>query len=96
MKHYIYLYLVIINIVGFLSMYIDKRKAKKHQWRISENTLMLIALIGGSVGSLVGMNIFKHKTKHLKFSIGIPLILLLQLVFIMYFELKEISWINLN
>ncbi|MCR6513807.1 MAG: DUF1294 domain-containing protein [Clostridium sp.] len=95
MKHYIYLYLVIINIVGFLSMYIDKRKAKKHEFRISENTLMLIALIGGSVGSLIGMNIFRHKTKHIKFSIGIPLILLLQLVFIMYFELKEIYWFHL-
>ncbi|WP_194192363.1 DUF1294 domain-containing protein [Clostridium chrysemydis] len=95
MKHYIYLYLVIINIVGFLSMYIDKRKAKKHKFRISENTLMLIALIGGSVGSLIGMNIFRHKTKHIKFSIGIPLILLLQLVFIMYFELKEIYWFHL-
>lgn len=95
MKHYIYLYLVIINIIGFLSMYIDKRKAKKHEWRISENTLILIALIGGSVGSLIGMNIFKHKTKHIKFSIGIPLIILLQLVFIMYFELKEIYWFHL-
>lgn len=95
MKHYIYLYLVIINILGFLSMYIDKRKAKKHEWRISENTLILIALIGGSVGSLIGMNIFKHKTKHIKFSIGIPLIILLQLVFIMYFELKEIYWFHL-
>lgn len=95
MNYYIYLYLIIINIVGFLSMYIDKRKAKKHQWRISENTLMLIALIGGSIGSLIGMNIFKHKTKHIKFSIGIPLILLLQLVFIMYFELKEIYWFHL-
>lgn len=87
MKYIFYNYLVIINLIGFISMYIDKRKAKKHKWRISENTLILIAFIGGSVGSLIGMHLFRHKTKHIKFYIGIPLILLLQMLFILYINL---------
>lgn len=73
-----FLYLLIVNAAGFLSMLVDKLKAKKNLWRIPESTLLTIALIGGSVGSLVGMYTVRHKTKHLKFTIGVPLILVVQ------------------
>ena len=67
------IYLVIINVLGFLIMGLDKAKAKKQKYRISENTLLFVALIGGSLGSYLGMYCFHHKTKHMKFYIGIPL-----------------------
>lgn len=79
MKYFL-LYLLIINAIGFLIMLIDKEKAKKKKWRIPEATLMGIAAIGGSVGSLMGMYTFRHKTKHLKFTLGIPAILVAQLI----------------
>lgn len=72
-------YLLTINIVGFFSMYLDKRKARKKVWRIPEATLFLIALIGGSIGSIVGMHTFRHKTRHWYFVYGMPVILLLQI-----------------
>ena len=68
-------YLLIINAAGFLLMLVDKWKAKKNRWRVRESTLLLIAALGGSVGSLAGMYLFRHKTRHLKFTLGIPLIL---------------------
>ena len=71
-------YLLIINAAGFLLMLVDKWKAKKNRWRIRESTLLLIAALGGSVGSLAGMYLFRHKTQHLKFTLGIPLILAAQ------------------
>lgn len=71
-------YLTIINAVGFSFMLVDKRRAQKKHWRIPEATLMGIAAIGGSLGSLAGMYLFRHKTKHPKFTIGIPAILILQ------------------
>lgn len=73
-------YLLIINAVGFVLMLVDKYKAKKKRWRIPEATLMGVAAIGGSVGSLIGMYTVRHKTKHLKFTVGIPVILVLQIV----------------
>ena len=73
-------YLVIINAVGFLIMLIDKRKAQKNLWRISERSLMSIAVFGGSVGVLLGMYAFRHKTKHLKFTMGVPIILAVQIL----------------
>ena len=73
------LYLVILNIAGFISMGIDKAKAKKHAWRIPEKTLFLIAILGGSLGSILGMQVFRHKTKHIQFVVGIPLILVVQI-----------------
>ncbi len=78
-------YLLIMNIIGFLSMGIDKKKAKKNQWRIPEKTLFLIAIIGGSLGSIIGMQFFRHKTKHTSFKIGMPCIFILQLVILVYF-----------
>lgn len=75
---YLTVYLVIINAAGFLFMLADKKKAKKGAWRIPEATLMTIAAVGGSIGSLLGMYTFRHKTKHPKFTVGIPLILVAQ------------------
>ena len=76
----VYAYLIIINAAGFLFMRIDKRKAQKDLWRIPERTLMAIALMGGSIGVLLGMNLFHHKTKQDKFRIGIPIILSVQIL----------------
>lgn len=73
-------YLLIINAAAFLLMLIDKWKARKNRWRIPEATLMTVAALGGSIGSLLGMYTFRHKTRHPKFTLGIPLILALQLV----------------
>lgn len=79
MTQLILLYLLIINAVGFLLMLVDKLKAKKNLWRIPEATLMTAAALGGSIGCLIGMYTVRHKTKHLKFTLGIPLILVAQI-----------------
>ena len=76
----LFLYLLIMNAAGFISMLADKHKAKKKLWRIPEATLLAIAALGGSIGSLVGMYAFRHKTKHLKFTLGVPAILIVQLI----------------
>lgn len=72
-------YLLTINAVGFLIMLTDKEKAKRHLWRIPESTLLTCALLGGSLGSYLGMRVFHHKTRKPKFYIGIPLIFTFQL-----------------
>ena len=74
------IYLFLVNAIAFLLMLIDKQKAKKKKWRIPEATLMGSAAIGGSIGALAGMYTFRHKTKHPKFTIGVPVILMLQLI----------------
>lgn len=76
---YILLYLLLINAAGFLFMLADKQRARKKQWRIPEATLLGIAAMGGSIGSLLGMYAFRHKTRHPKFYIGIPVLLVMQL-----------------
>jgi uncharacterized membrane protein YsdA (DUF1294 family) len=73
------LYLIIINIAGFAAMGIDKRRAKKSQWRVKEKTLFLLAVIGGSAGAIFGMQYFRHKTKHSGFVFGMPAILVVQI-----------------
>lgn len=78
MKYFL-IYLLIINALGFILMLIDKHKARKNKWRIPEATLMLVAALGGSIGSLLGMYTVRHKTKHPKFTVGIPVILVLQI-----------------
>ncbi len=80
-------YLILINIIAFIIIYIDKQKAIKHKWRIKESTLFLISIIGGSLGTLVGMYTFRHKTKHIKFTLGIPFILILQILLIYYLSI---------
>lgn len=89
MKYLLY-YLFIINAMGFLFMLIDKQKARKKKWRIPESTLMLIAALGGSIGTLAGMYTVRHKTRHPKFYIGVPLLLTLQvgLAVALYLYLK--------
>ena len=82
MTKLILIYLLIVNALGFLLMLVDKRKAQKNLWRIPESTLLLIAAIGGSIGSLAGMYKFRHKTKHWQFVIGMPAILIAQIVLV--------------
>ena len=77
-------YLLIINALAWLFMLADKLKAKKKAWRIPEATLMGIALLGGSLGGMLGMLMFRHKTRHLKFSMGLPIIFVLQLTALLY------------
>lgn len=76
----ILIYLVIINVVTFLTFGLDKLKAKTDAWRIPEKTLLGLAVIGGSVGGILGMRTFRHKTRHKQFSVGLPVILVLQIV----------------
>ena len=83
---YILIYLGIINLIGFFSMFLDKQKAKRGKWRIPEKTLFLLAAIGGSLGTTLGMHVFRHKTKHWYFKLGMPLILIVQIILIIYFS----------
>ncbi len=73
-------YLAVVNVIAFLVFGIDKRKAVKNKNRVPEKTLFLLAGIGGSVGALTAMEVFRHKTKHLSFTVGIPLILIAQIL----------------
>ena len=77
MKYFL-LYLLLINAIAFLLMLVDKIKARKNRWRIRERTLFFSALLGGSVGALLGMYTFRHKTQHLSFTLGMPAILIAQ------------------
>lgn len=89
MKELVSFYLLVINIISFILMYVDKKKAINHQWRISEHTLMVVSLIGGSIGTILGMKIFRHKTKHVKFYVGVPIIFFIQLIlsYYVYFDI---------
>ena len=77
-------YLLAVNIATFFLYGIDKYKAKKGQWRISEATLLLMAVIGGSIGAWTGMRLWHHKTMHKKFKYGIPIIIILQVALVVY------------
>lgn len=79
-------YLVALNIITFFIYGIDKHKAKKNKWRISEAFLLALALLGGSVGAWLGMKIWHHKTMHKKFQLGVPLIFILQVCLWLYFR----------
>lgn len=84
----IIVFFVIINLVSFFAMGIDKRRAINHAWRIPEATLFLFAILGGSIGSIIGMKVFRHKTKHWYFVVGMPLILIIQVSIIIFIHLK--------
>ena len=85
----LFTYLAIINAVSFLLMLIDKVKAKKKMWRIPERVLLGVSAVGGSLGGLLGMRLFRHKTKHAQFYIGIPVMLVIHIVaLIAYFVIK--------
>ena len=87
MKYFL-LYLLLINAAAFLLMLVDKLKAKKNRWRIPERTLFGSALLGGSIGALLGMYTFRHKTKHLSFTLGMPAILIAQVSLAIWIFLK--------
>ena len=81
----IIIYLVIINLLTFLIMWWDKHEAKLGDWRVSEKFLFLLVLLGGGIGGIAGMYVFRHKTKKLKFTIGFPTILITEIVLSVYF-----------
>lgn len=76
----ILIYLVIINLIAFLAMYIDKKRAKWGKWRIKESTLFTLVLLGGGIGGIAGMHTFRHKTKKMRFVIGLPAILIVEII----------------
>lgn len=76
-------YLIIINALGLLLMLADKLRAKKKQWRVPERFLLLVALLGGSLGTMLGMCAFRHKTKHPRFSVGVPVMMIVQAVIVL-------------
>ena len=82
MQETIIYYLIIINIVTFIVYGIDKLKAKKALWRIREASLLMLAILGGSIGAWLGMKVWHHKTQHKKFRYGIPAIIIIQLIII--------------
>lgn len=84
-------YLTAINLITFIVYGADKYKAKKGKWRIPEATLLLMAVIGGSIGAWIGMKVWHHKTMHKKFKYGIPIILVLQCILIIYFHTLQTS-----
>ena len=84
------LYLIIINLIGFFAMWIDKVKARNGSWRIPENTLFMITLLGGGFGTIAGMYKFRHKTKKLRFTICFPVILLTEIVLVIYALVKYV------
>lgn len=84
-------YIGIINLVGFAIMGIDKSKAKRNAWRIPEATLFLVALLGGGIGSTLGMHLFHHKTKHWYFRLGLPAIAILEYTAVIYLFLTFTS-----
>ena len=81
-------YLLAINVVAFIMYGIDKYKAKKAKWRIPEATLLLLAVLGGSIGAWMGMKVWHHKTMHKKFKYGIPAILLIQIALMAYLHMN--------
>ena len=90
----IIIYIVLINIAGFASMGIDKWKAKHRQWRIPEATLFALAIFGGSLGSVIGMYSFRHKTKHWYFRYGLPVILIVQILLLVALFGSSIEFIT--
>lgn len=83
-KKYILIYLLVINFIGFLTMWWDKRQAKLGNWRTPEKTLFTITFLGGGFGTIAGMYKFRHKTKKLRFTIGFPVILISEICLIIY------------
>jgi len=76
---------IVMNMIGLIVMKVDKSRAIKHQYRISENTLWLVAVFGGAVGTTAGMQMFRHKTKHTSFKIGFPLLAAVEVILLGYF-----------
>lgn len=85
LKYPLFFYLILLNLIGFFSMGIDKQKAIRHRYRIPEKLLFGIAAFGGSLGSIIGMYVFRHKTRHTSFVVGMPLILIIQAGLLCFF-----------
>jgi uncharacterized membrane protein YsdA (DUF1294 family) len=77
---FVSVWLIAASLLGFALMGVDKQRAKNHAWRISERTLLFVAFIGGGIGSLAGMLLFRHKTKHMKFIVLVPLAMILNIL----------------
>ena len=86
--HIVFIYLVIMNVLTFIIYGLDKLKAKRDGWRIPEATLLLLAVVGGSVGAKIAMELFHHKTLHKKFKYGIPIIIIIQMMIASYIIYK--------
>ena len=82
---YIITYVIVINLIAFLAMYIDKKKAKYGKWRISESALFILVLLGGGIGGIAGMYTFRHKTQKTRFVIGFPAILIFEIFVVVYY-----------
>lgn len=82
------IYVIVINLLGFFIMWIDKRKAKKGAWRIPEKTLFIVTALGGGIGTTAGMYAFRHKTKKIQFVIGFPFITMLEIITVIYFLVR--------
>ena len=89
LHRYLIYYLLVINAATFIIYGIDKDKAQKAKWRISEETLLTMAAVGGSIGAWLGMKAWHHKTQHRKFKYGVPIILLIQIALMIYFHLNH-------
>ncbi len=89
----ILVYLIAINFISFAAMGVDKARARKRLWRIPESTLFVLALIGGSIGSIAGMRLFRHKTKHWYFVYGMPAILCLQILIVIILATSPIEFL---
>ena len=87
--HVVLIYLAVINVVTFFMYGIDKWKAKKSKWRIRETALLGLAVLGGSIGAWLGMQVWHHKTQHKKFKYGVPAIIIVQLALIVYFIITK-------
>ena len=85
------IYLIIINLLGFFIMWLDKNKAKRGAWRIPEKTIFIITAIGGGIGTVIGMYAFRHKTQKIAFVIGLPLITGLEIITVLYFIITNIT-----
>lgn len=86
-------YLIAINFISFATMGVDKARARKRLWRVPESTLFVLALIGGSVGSIAGMYLFRHKTRHWYFVYGMPAILFLQILIVIILATSPIEFL---
>ncbi len=85
------IYILAVNLLGFFLMGIDKQKARKRAFRIPEATLFTVAIIGGSLGSIIGMHLFRHKTRHWYFAYGLPVILVLQIAVVIALILSPLQ-----
>ena len=92
MSPYLLLWILVWTILAFALMGIDKWKAKREAWRVPEKVLFLSALAGGSIGALAGMALFRHKTRHWSFRIGMPVILVLQVVLLALWSFRDLWW----